>query len=87
MNSFPYDEDTIALSPNDMIVIYTDGVTEAMNSGQEMFGEENLSELLIRNRDLSATEVMDSITAKLKAHIGGHTQYDDITIVVIKRKI
>ncbi|MBI5476592.1 MAG: SpoIIE family protein phosphatase [Ignavibacteriales bacterium] len=87
MDSFPYEEEAIPLSPNDMIVIYTDGVTEAMNSRQEMFGEENLTSLLMQHHDLTATEVMDTITAKLKAHIGDHTQYDDITIVVIKRKL
>jgi phosphoserine phosphatase RsbU/P len=87
MDSFPYEEEAIPLSPNDMIVIYTDGVTEAMNSRQEMFSEENLTSLLMQHHNLTATEVMDTITAKLKAHIGDHTQYDDITIVVIKRKL
>lgn len=86
MDTFPYEEEATSLSPNDMIVIYTDGVTEAMNGQQEMFGEENLTSLLAQHRGLSASEVMDSITTGLKAHIGGHTQYDDITIVVIKRK-
>ena len=85
MDSFPYEEESISLSPNDMIVIYTDGVTEAMDYQQEMFGEENLTSLLMQQHNLSAPEVMDSITAKIKAHIGDHPQYDDITIVVIKR--
>ena len=86
MDSFPYEEEAILLFPNDTIVIYSDGVTEAMNNQQEMFGEENLTSLLMQHRELSAGEVMDLITARIKRHIGDHPQSDDITIVVVKRK-
>jgi phosphoserine phosphatase RsbU/P len=87
IDPFPYEEESIPISLNDTIVIYTDGVTEAMNNHQEMFGEEKLSALLMQHRDLSARELMDMITNSVNAHIGDHPQSDDLTVVVIKRTL
>ena len=85
MESFPFGEDAIQLLPGDLLVIYSDGVPEAMNATKEQFGEERLCELLIQNRTHSATEIIDKVVAAVKHHAGSYPQSDDITLVVVKR--
>jgi len=82
---FPYEEETISLQPNTLLVMYSDGVTEAMNAMLEQFGEERLKDLIVENRDASAGELIDKIVASVKHHAGSFPQSDDITLVVLKR--
>jgi len=83
--SFPYEEEVISLKPNDLLLLYTDGVTEAMNSTLDQFGEERLQDLLIENKAASANELVEKIIAAVKQHAGSFPQSDDITLVVLKR--
>ena len=71
------------LSPGDMVLFYTDGVTEAENKFGEEFGIERLSEVLRRGSSLSAENLMDDIY-KAAADFCGDEFNDDVTIVVIK---
>jgi phosphoserine phosphatase RsbU/P len=71
------------LHPGDLLVIYTDGVTEAPNSSDEEFGEARLVELIQRTRDLPATEVLAAIQASVQ-EFSGTTQADDITLIVAR---
>jgi sigma-B regulation protein RsbU (phosphoserine phosphatase) len=86
MDSFPFEEETVSLQPADTLVIYSDGIPEAMNSNHEMFSEERLCELILRHHALPATQLMDAIVAEVKTHAGPHPQSDDMTLVVVKRK-
>ncbi len=80
-----YEEDAVALEPGDSIVIYSDGVSEAMNENQELFGEEQIASLLEAHRQDTPTGLIERIIATAKTHSAGVPQTDDITIVVIKR--
>jgi len=85
MEDFPYEEETILVGPGDMIVVYSDGVTEAVNPHQELFGEARLAETIRAHRDAPASAMVDHIVAAVKAHAGTAPQMDDITLVVLRR--
>jgi predicted permease len=80
----PYEEATIDLQPGDVLVAFTDGVTEAMNASEEEFGEERLKELLRGIVDLPVNEISAAISQALKNWIKDAAQYDDLTFVVMK---
>ncbi|HLB00540.1 MAG TPA: GAF domain-containing SpoIIE family protein phosphatase [Bacteroidota bacterium] len=85
MEIFPYEEEKIGITEDEVIVIYSDGITEAMNAADELYGEERLVEVLQKIKDRSAIEIIDGIIAAARAHAGKHPQSDDMTIVVVKR--
>jgi len=79
-----YEEDQIQLLPGDILVLYTDGITEAINERDEIFGEERLREVVARNRDLPAEGILDGIFKAVEEFIGGEERPDDQTAVVVK---
>jgi serine phosphatase RsbU (regulator of sigma subunit) len=74
------------LETDDVVVLFTDGITEAENRNKEMYGVERLCEMVQRHRHLSAVEICNAVVADLKGHIGDHKIYDDITLLVLKQK-
>ena len=79
-----YEEGTVLLRPGDVLVAFTDGVTEALNAREEEFGEERLKALLREVLHLEAAEISARIAAALRAWITDTAQYDDLTFVVMK---
>ncbi|HVQ15387.1 MAG TPA: SpoIIE family protein phosphatase, partial [Vicinamibacterales bacterium] len=79
-----YEEATIDLCPGDVLLAYTDGVTEAHNPDNDEFGEDRLKVLLGEVAHLSADEIRVRISSELKAWIKDAEQYDDLTFVVMK---
>jgi serine phosphatase RsbU (regulator of sigma subunit)/putative methionine-R-sulfoxide reductase with GAF domain len=75
----------VALAPGDLLVCYTDGVTEAIDGEEEAFGVPRLVDVLRANRRRSAAEVLQAITDSLAAFTGERAPFDDVTLVVIKR--
>ena len=73
------------MQPGDTLVIYSDGVTEAMNAKEEEFGETRLQELILSHRQLTAQELIDEIVTAVRKHADGTPQSDDITLLVVKR--
>lgn len=74
------------LKSQDVLVLYTDGITEAKNASLEDFGEENFKNILIKNCKLSADEIINEIIKSVTLFSQNTTQYDDITLVIFKRK-
>ncbi len=68
------------------LVIYSDGVSEAMNGDREQFGEKRLLELLEKERDATARELVDRVVQSVRTHAGTAPQYDDITTLVVRRE-
>ncbi|HET7841653.1 MAG TPA: PP2C family protein-serine/threonine phosphatase, partial [Terriglobia bacterium] len=68
---------------DDLLVLYTDGVTEALNEREEEFGEQRLIEAVRRNRALPAQELVSAILASVR-EFAPHEQHDDITLIVAK---
>ena len=80
-----YEEENMAVNPGDLVVIYSDGITEAMDKRGEEFGEKRLEELLCNNIILSPREIIDQIIKEVKNFTGNQPQSDDMTLVALKR--
>lgn len=80
----PYKSEEISLESGDLLVLFTDGITEAMNKDGEEFSDEKLEKLVISSSQLSAQEVIDKIIQEVKLFTQGTPQSDDITAMVIK---
>ena len=72
------------LDPEDTLLVFTDGVTEAQNSDGDMFGEERLLGLLAQPTE-TAQALLDRVTFALREHIGQAEQFDDITMLAVRR--
>ena len=79
--------DTIALAEDDILLVYTDGVTEAMNPKRRLFGEERFLRLIRERGKLSADDFIDNLKKELNTFTEGSEQNDDITLVAIKEKM
>ncbi|MET0166714.1 MAG: PP2C family protein-serine/threonine phosphatase, partial [Vicinamibacterales bacterium] len=79
-----YEEATVDLCSGDVLLAYTDGVTEAHNPESVEFGEERLKALLSEVAHLSADDIRERISGELKDWIKDAEQYDDLTFVVMK---
>ena len=75
---------TLELRHGDLLVLYTDGVTEAFNDLNEAFGEERLREYVRSNCAKPAPAVLEGLVAEIRRFTGTAAQSDDITLVVVK---
>jgi sigma-B regulation protein RsbU (phosphoserine phosphatase) len=75
---------TLDLQPGDMLLFYTDGVTEAFDAQGEQFGEQGLLEHLAKARGQSAADTVASTLGAVRRHAGDTPQSDDITIVAVR---
>ena len=72
------------LSPGDKIFQYTDGVTEATNSEEELYGMVRLEEVLKKNTDKSPAELLPVVRGDIDAFVGSAPQFDDITMLCVE---
>jgi sigma-B regulation protein RsbU (phosphoserine phosphatase) len=79
-----YEEFSVAAQPGDVIIFVSDGILDAEDDKEDMYGEERLSALLCSIRDLSAQQIADSILADVGSFQGTHDRFDDETIIVLK---
>jgi sigma-B regulation protein RsbU (phosphoserine phosphatase) len=80
----PYKSEITKLEPNDLIVLFTDGITEAMDTEFNEFSDERLESLAITMNNLSADEALKNILSDVETFTEGTEQSDDITCIVIK---
>lgn len=86
IDSETYSDAVVKLSPEDTIVLYTDGFTEARNVNKEEFGEDRLKAAVFEARGLSAASMADAIKKHLDKFVGTAPQHDDCTLIVLKIK-
>jgi sigma-B regulation protein RsbU (phosphoserine phosphatase) len=82
----PYEQETIQLQSGDVLVVYTDGVTEALNPAGVEFGEDKLRSIVIESLRLPARQSAEEIIARVLRWQGRASQHDDITLIVVKVK-
>lgn len=75
---------SLDLSPGDALFLYTDGVTEATNAAQQLYGEERLAAVLNANRELAPEELLPAVRADVEAFVGQAPQFDDITVLGLR---
>ncbi|MEG4030461.1 MULTISPECIES: AAA family ATPase [unclassified Microcoleus] len=76
----------IQLNSGDVVVLYTDGITEAFDMNQAQYGIEPLIEVVAINRGQSAAEIKQAVIDDVRRYMGEQKVFDDITLVVIKQK-
>ncbi len=76
----------IKLREDDIIILYTDGITEAKNETLDDFGEKYFTEILLENRDKDADLISNCVMKEVSLFSQNHSQYDDITLVILKWK-
>ncbi|MCC6164464.1 MAG: PP2C family protein-serine/threonine phosphatase [Acidobacteria bacterium] len=81
-----WDQVTFTLQPGDVLVLYSDGVSEAQTATFDEFGPERLADIVDRQRWRPAQEITAAILAAIDAFVEGAPQFDDITLMVIKRE-
>ena len=80
-----YTEDSVKLEKGDTLLIFSDGISEAINPDEEEFGEDPLPALVNANRESTAMGLIDTIIEEVIRHAGKAPQRDDMTMLVIKR--
>ncbi|QLA19806.1 PP2C family protein-serine/threonine phosphatase [Desulfolutivibrio sulfoxidireducens] len=84
VSDFPYKTTSLTLAPGDTLVVYTDGVTEAMDREHALFGNERLLEACRGDRRRAPKVLVEDIVAAVRAHAGDAPQSDDITILAVR---
>ncbi len=80
-----WEQGVVQLAPGDMLVLYTDGVTEAQDGRETFFGEERLLEAVRANWGRPAQDVQDALLAEIHEFVGDAPQFDDIALMVVVR--
>ncbi|WP_292364876.1 MULTISPECIES: PP2C family protein-serine/threonine phosphatase [unclassified Methanoculleus] len=79
-----YGEETVSLESGDLVLLYTDGITEAINPDEEQFGEERLIETVIGCLNRSSAEIVDRVRDAVMEFSGDEPQFDDLTLMVLR---
>jgi len=87
VDNFYAEEGGVTLHPGDSLVIYSDGVTDAINHDDEMYGLQRFTELLRGSHDLGATPMRDAVLAGIDEFRADAQAQDDITLLIIKRDL
>jgi serine phosphatase RsbU (regulator of sigma subunit)/anti-sigma regulatory factor (Ser/Thr protein kinase)/transposase len=80
------ENERVSLNKGDLLLVYTDGITEAMNSRREEYGEARLLDAIKRYSKLTTEECADAIMDDIRNYTGGTPQSDDITFIVIRNR-
>jgi sigma-B regulation protein RsbU (phosphoserine phosphatase) len=85
VEDYPFQEETVSFRPGGVLVIYSDGISDALNDREERFGEEKLSAVIRNHHRESASAIKEAILDAVRSHVGGAPTYDDMTLVLVKR--
>jgi hypothetical protein len=78
------EEVELNLIKDDVLVLYTDGIVEALNENKKFYGEHRLNNILLRNKERSAADILQEVSHDVRSYIGDAKQHDDMTMVIIK---
>ena len=83
LDEVDYQETRLELAPGDRVVFFTDGIVEAMNKQEEMFGFERLIEVIKEAKAMNADSLLKKILDRVNEFAGGAAQHDDLTVIVV----
>lgn len=83
MDTIKYRQNEITIAPGDRLLLYTDGVTEATNSQNQLYGEERLSAFMNAHSDEKAEDILRDLKLDIYAFQGEAPQFDDITMLML----
>jgi phosphoserine phosphatase RsbU/P len=81
-----YSSESLSVAPGETLVLFSDGVTEAYDPAENLFGDERLLDQLVREPGATAAETVNSILGAVHRHAAGAPQSDDVTIVAVRRR-
>ena len=84
MEGMHYRMGTFDFHPGDILYLYTDGVTEATNLREELYGEDRLKRILDENKQVAPAELIERVKMDVDAFAGQAPQFDDITMLALK---
>lgn len=84
VEQYPTATASLSLNPGDVLVLYTDGLTEAMSADQRQFGDQALAEVIRRNKGASAQQLVNALIGGLTSHLDGTDLADDLTLLVCR---
>lgn len=84
MPGVDYGQDFVILDKGDIGVLYTDGITEAMNESHDLYGLERLQDVIFKNHESSAKEISEKVLEDVNNFVAGAPQHDDETMIVFK---
>jgi phosphoserine phosphatase RsbU/P len=84
LRDFPYSQANITLELGDLLVAFTDGISEAMNRQEEEWGEESMMETIQAYKGLNASDTITHLVRAADAFAAGAKQHDDMTLVVVR---
>jgi sigma-B regulation protein RsbU (phosphoserine phosphatase) len=79
-----YEEFTLSTQPGDSLIFFSDGITDAQNAAEEMFGDERLKAIVKKNAQKSASKIADAVLSEVGKFQGERERFDDETLVVLK---
>jgi sigma-B regulation protein RsbU (phosphoserine phosphatase) len=85
LTDIEFETDTVSLAPGDLLIIYSDGITEAFNAADEDFGEERLMDVLMKHRITPVQQLMEEILSHVRAFMGNAPQSDDMSLLIVRR--
>jgi phosphoserine phosphatase RsbU/P len=77
-------EESIPMHPGDLYVLFTDGITEAMDAADDCFGEPRLAQILATHAALPSDQLRERVLREIEAFVGGAPQHDDMTMILLK---
>jgi sigma-B regulation protein RsbU (phosphoserine phosphatase) len=81
-----YEQAETVMLPGDLLTLYTDGVSEAMDEDERFYGEERFLDLLRRNRTEPCHEILREVLEEVRTFSGGAGQTDDVTVLMVRRR-
>jgi serine phosphatase RsbU (regulator of sigma subunit) len=84
--SVEYQEHEVVIQPGEVLVLYTDGLPDAIDTADIEFGIERMQQVIAHHHAQTATEILDAVASAVLAHVGVAEPFDDMTMVVLKRK-
>ena len=85
LEDYPFEQGTVDLNPDDLLVVFSDGITEAVDTDDDEFGEDRLAGLVAGHKGDTSAQLIDRVIEAVRNHAGGHPQADDMTMVVVRR--
>jgi len=85
MDDAVYEQAVVDVGPGDFVVLYTDGITDATNAGQQSFGLDRLQNALDETRGQPAPQILSGVETSVHDFIGSTAPYDDITLLIARR--
>ena len=84
LEDFPFEEDRVSFEPGEILAVFSDGISEAVDKHDEQFGERGVEATLREHASASAHEICDALVGAVRRHVGSCPQADDITVVVLR---